>query len=382
MRNIAPHITKPYAFIALAAAGVACFSVIDVVYFETLGYSLAFIGVMVAAFNFAVSAAELPFAIVFDRYSNKLALQIGNALRIGAFLLFFFGVSEGSLILAQVAAGIAVAAMSGTANALVVNEIQQLTPAKATAAFGRITYLSAAAALVGGVVGMVLFSVAPRTIWLGATFFFILAAVVIATFQDSKAEIDRVPWKQYGREVLATIRVPFTWMMIITNAAAVAPFLLWQIKFDQVSLWFILAGFFGMQVANIVGPLVMHLFKVQVHHIAVVALLNVIVAFAFGFAEGAILVWVTFVLHVLLHCVLQILVSGLYHASIPNSVRASASSIVSMADSLIVAVVAPVVAIIGQQVGLVWAIGLSAGLYVLVMLGGLRSAVRRASVEV
>ena len=70
-----------FAFIALSSAGIACFAAVDVVYFQTLGYSLAFIGLMAAAFNIALTAAELPFAVLFDRYSNKRALQIGNALR-------------------------------------------------------------------------------------------------------------------------------------------------------------------------------------------------------------------------------------------------------------------------------------------------------------
>lgn len=95
---------RAYAFIMLSAAGVACFASVDVVYFQTLGYSLAFIGVMTAAFNLAVTAAELPFAILFGRYSNKLALQLGNALRIVAFALFFINLSEPTLLLAQLLA--------------------------------------------------------------------------------------------------------------------------------------------------------------------------------------------------------------------------------------------------------------------------------------
>src|SRR5690349_5862089 len=136
---------RAYAFIMLSAAGVACFASVDVVYFQAFGYSLAFIGVMTAAFNIAVTVAELPFAILFDRYSNKLALQFGNLLRIVAFALFFVNLNEPTLLLAQVVAGIAVAAMSGTSNALVVNQIQAINANKIAAAFGRISYLAASA---------------------------------------------------------------------------------------------------------------------------------------------------------------------------------------------------------------------------------------------
>lgn len=373
---------RAYAFIMLSAAGVACFASIDVVYFQTLGYTLAFIGVMTAAFNLAVAAAELPFAILFDRYSNKLALQLGNALRIVAFTLFFINLSEPTLLLAQVLAGVAVAAMSGTSNALVVNQIQALEANRIAAAFGRIAYLSASAAILGGTAGIAIFAVWPQGIWLAAIAFFLAAAVVIATFRDIRAEIERVPMRTFLRQALGTARAPHAWMLVVTNAAAVAPFLLWQIKFDQVSLLFLAFGYLGMNVANIIGPVLREVLRVQVHHIAIIATLNIAAVVIFAVAAGEIAIWVSFVAHVALHCVLQILVSGLFHESVGNSVRATAGSVISMADSLIVAVVAPVVAIVGQTLGLGWGVAVSAVLYLLVAAGGLRGGVRhRASSE-
>jgi len=366
----------------LSAAGVACFASIDVVYFQTLGYTLAFIGVMTAAFNLAVAAAELPFAILFDRYSNKLALQLGNALRIVAFTLFFINLSEPTLLLAQVLAGVAVAAMSGTSNALVVNQIQALEANRIAAAFGRIAYLSASAAILGGTAGIAIFAVWPQGIWLAAIAFFLAAAVVIATFRDIRAEIERVPMRTFLRQALGTACAPHAWMLVVTNAAAVAPFLLWQIKFDQVSLLFLAFGYLGMNVANIIGPVLREVLRVQVHHIAIIATLNIAAVVIFAVAAGEIAIWVSFVAHVALHCVLQILVSGLFHESVGNSVRATAGSVISMADSLIVAVVAPVVAIVGQTLGLGWGVAVSAVLYLLVAAGGLRRGIRhRASSE-
>lgn len=366
----------------LSAAGVACFASVDVVYFETLGYSLAFIGLMTAAFNLAVTAAELPFAILFDRYSNKLALQLGNALRLVAFVLFFINLSAPTLMFAQLLAGIAVAAMSGTSNALVVNQIQALEANRIAAAFGRIAYLSASAAILGGAAGIGIFAVWPEGIWLAAITFFLAAAVVIATFHDIRADIERVPMRAFLHQALGTARAPHAWMLVVTNAAAVAPFLLWQIKFDQVSLLFLALGYLGMNAANILGPMLRQVLRVQVHHIAIVAVLNIAAAGVFAFAVGEVAIWSSFVVHVALHCVLQILVSGLFHEGIDNSVRATAGSVISMADSLIVAVVAPIVAIVGQTVGVGWGVAISGLLYLLVAVGGLRRGIRnRVSVE-
>ena len=179
----------------LSAAGVASFSAVDVLFYQSVGVSVAFVGVLVAAFNFAVTAAELPFAILFDRYSNKLALQLGNFIRICAFVLFFFSVSEGGLLVAQILAGIAVAAMSGTSNALVINQIQssKLNADSIASAFGKISYLSAIAAIVGGLAGVFLFTKSPQAIWLLAIVFFIAAGIVAATFKDTRAEITQEP---------------------------------------------------------------------------------------------------------------------------------------------------------------------------------------------
>lgn len=382
MRRVFGALTKPYAFILLSAAGVACFDVVDIAYFETIGYSLAFIGLMTAAFNFAVSAAELPFAMVFDRYSNKLALQIGNILRIGAFALFFFNLSEGSLILAQVLAGVAVAAMSGTSNDLVVNEIEQLSVDKATSAFGRIAYLSAGAGIVGGLIGILLFHIRPELIWAGAIVFFLAAGVVIATFTDTRARTEHVPWRVYGRDVVRTVTTRHAWILVLTNAAAVAPYILWQIKFNIVSVLFILAGYLGMQVASLLGPILLRVWRVNTAHLWILAALNVVAAVTFGLSVSPVFVWITFVLHVLLHGMLQIVAVGLYHAQIPNRIRATAGSIISMADSLVVAVVAPLVALLGQHYGLSWAIMISAGIYAVIAVGGARRRVRCAVVEV
>lgn len=357
---------RAYAFIVLSSAGVACFSVVDVVYFRDLGYSLAFIGLMTAAFNLAVSAAELPFAVLFDRYSNKLALQLGNLIRLGAFALFFANLDATTLVLAQVLAGVGVAAASGTSNALVVNEIQTRSADVMARAFGRISYLVAGAGIVGGVIGVAIYSFEPRGIWLAAIGFFIAAAIVIAGFADTRAEKDEQSWSHYARKAIRVIRTPNAVILVLVNASAIAPFLLWQIKFDTVSLTFLLLGYLTMNVAGVVGPLLMSRARIRVAHIAPVAVVNAAAAVLFGFAESPWLVAVSFAVHVMLHVVLVALVSGRFHATIDNSIRATAGSVISLFDSLVVAVLAPVVGWVGQQFGLTWALGISCATYGLV----------------
>lgn len=266
--------------------------------------------------------------------------------------------------------------MSGTSNALVVNQIQTIDANRIAGAFARIAYLTATAGIVGGAIGIGVFSVWPQGIWVGAILFFLAAGIVIATFKDTRADIEQLPLRTFARRVLETARTPHAWMLIVTNAAAVAPFLLWQIKFNQVSLAFLFLGYLGMNAANLLGPVFLALLGIRVAHVAVVASLNVAAAIGFAVSEGQVFTWAAFISHVALHGMLQILVSGLFHSGIGNEVRASAGSVISMADSLIVAMVAPLVAIVGQSFGIGWGVAISGVLYLAVAVGGLQRRIR------
>ncbi|AZS38978.1 hypothetical protein CVS54_00275 [Microbacterium oxydans] len=370
--------TRIYAFYVLSAAGVACFTVVDVVYFQTIGYSLAFVGIMTSAFSVALAATELPFAVLFDRYSNKLALQIGNFVRIAAFSLFFLNLSPEMLITAQVLAGIAVAALSGTSNALIINQIP--TPdAKAIARmFGRLEYLGGAAAILAGLLGLWLFHIKPEFIWLGAIGLYAVATLVVFSFKDVDTAVDRIPWKRYVRDSLGVVQGPYTLVYIVTNACAVAPFLLWQVKFDMVSLGFIFVGFFVMNMTALVAPFFLRFIKVSAGRVALLASLNVVATILFAFFNQPVLIVASFLIHVGLQILQTIVVAGLFHERISNEYRATSESLVSMADSLIVAVVAPVTMILGDVWGVEWAITSSCALYALCVLLLLAGPMRRS----
>lgn len=374
--------TRIYAFYILSAAGVACFTVVDVVYFQTLGYSLAFVGLMTSAFSIAVAATELPFAVLFDRYSNKAALQIGNFVRIAAFSLFFLNLSPELLITAQVLAGIAVAALSGTSNALIINQIPKADATSISRTFGRLEYLGGAAAILAGLLGLWLFEIKPEFIWLGAIGLYALATVTVFSFKDVDTQVERIPWKQYLSDSIGVVKGPYTLIYIVTNACAVAPFLLWQVKFDMVSLGFVFVGFFVMNVTSVVAPFFLRFIKVSASRVMTLATLNAIATLLFAFLDQPALIVASFLIHVALQILQTIVVAGLFHERIDNDYRATSESLVSMADSLIVAVVAPITMVIGDRWGVEWAITCSIVLYgicvLLVAVGPMRTSHRRS----
>lgn len=368
--------SRIYVFYVLSAAGVACFTVVDVVYFQTLGYSLAFVGLMTSAFSIAVAATELPFAVLFDRYSNKLALQVGNFVRIAAFSLFFLNLSPELLVTAQVLAGIAVAALSGTSNALIVNQLPSADAQSVSRTFGKLEYLGGGAAILAGLLGLWLFQIRPEFIWLGAIFLYVIATLVVFSFKDTSTKVDRIPWKQYVRNSLGVFKGPYTLIYVVTNACAVAPFLLWQVKFDAVSLGFVFIGFFVMNLISLVAPFFIRFIKVSASRVVLLASLNIAATVLFAFLNQPTLIVMSFVIHVGLQILQTIVVAGLFHEGIGNEYRATSESIVSMADSLIIAAVAPVTMVLGDLWGIEWAIATSCVLYgivvVLVLAGPMR----------
>ncbi len=357
-----------YLFIAFSAAGVASFMVVDVLYFQAIGYSLTFVGVMAAAFNLSVSVAELPFAILFDRYSNKIALQIGNLIRMSAFVLFFFHLNTTSLFIASVLAGIGVAAASGTSQALIINGIRNRTPDGMSAALGRICYLVAGASLVGGVAGVMAFRSFPEAIWLIALVCFVMAAVALALIKDKSRSKPDFTWKDFFQQCSKIIYIPSAGLLILTHATAIAPFMFWQVKFNSVSLIFLLIGFCLINFSGILAPFLLTRLQLKVHHVGWVALANIVATTLFAYLQERWLMELSFFMHVTLQTVQTILITGLFHSSIENTIRATASSIISLMDSLLVMGLAPFVGWIGQHFGVSLAILISVGLYAIVAL--------------
>lgn len=355
-----------WLFVAFSAAGIASFMVVDVLYFQAVGYSLTFIGIMAAAFNLSVSVAELPFAILFDRYSNKMVLQIGLLVRMSAFVLFFLHLNTASLFVASIVAGIGVAAASGTSQALIINKIKNRTPDGMSAAFGRISYLVAGASLVGGVAGVVAYRSFPEAIWLVALVCFAMAATALVLIKDKSGNKPDFTWKDFFQQCSKIIYIPSAGLLILTRATAIAPFMFWQLKFNSVSLIFLLIGFCLINFSGILAPFLLKRFQLKVRDVGWVALANIVATTLFAYLQERWMMELSFFIHVTLQTVQTILIGGVFHSSIENTIRATASSIISLMDSLLVMGLAPLVGWIGQHFGVSLAILISVGLYVLI----------------
>lgn len=356
----------PVLFLVLSVAGVSAFAATDNLFWRESGYSFLEIAAMASLFNIGVVIAELPFAIYFDRYSNKTALQIGNLLRMAAFLIFFMNGGYGWILAGQLIAGIGYAASSGTAESLVLNRISKSMNADMVAGYSRVFFLNAIAAFVAGSVGIAAYFVMPKSIWLLATILFVLAALVILPLKDNRTTDEIIPWRDFAYGVLRVFRFSETYLLVFVNCAALAPFLLWQIRLGQDSLIFLFAGFLLMRIMSVVASPLISRLNLRPSAIYLVAAINIAIVVLFGAVENQQLVSGVFGLHVLGQSVLGILSYGLFHARVENDFRATSGSIISLMDSLLVVLVAPIVGLVADSFGFFYAMLISAIFYAII----------------
>lgn len=358
----------PFALVAIVAAGTSSFSSFTTLFFVDLGYSFAFIGLMVSTFNIAVAVAELPFAVVFDRYSSKLSVLIGFLIRMIAFALFASALSPNLMLAAQTLAGIATAATSGTLVALVINDIQSRTYENVREANSRLNLISGMGSLTGGTCGAIGFYFYPPSIWLLAIAFFGIGALLIFLVYDKEAQGGDETLGEMARNVARISRFRATYLLVLANAAAVAPVILWPAKFGAGSLGFVVTGFYIVTIASLLAGRLVKWLDLKPAHIRWNALVNAASVLAFALIDNFYFALGAFLLMTLSHISLTIQIGSIFHTFVENNVRASSGSVVSLADSLIVAAFAPIIGILADTFSIAAGISLSVLLYIAIFI--------------
>gem|GEM_PF-5371303 len=370
-----PSVGLPYLPALAMAAGIGSFSASDVIYFKQAGLDLTQIGIMIFCFNIAVTIAELHSALLFDRHSAKVTLYIGFIIRISAFVLFALNWGFSYFLAAQILAGIATAAGSGGATALVLNEVKEQNPRNMSAARSRLTLFSGLGSLPGAGLGLSLFQYFPPGIWWLACVFFIIAVLLVHCFQDRPAESYGMPLRKLIYNWPEIFKHSWTYLLIICNISALSrfayrliacafdPLMLWQLKFQHISAIFVIAGFYIITLASAGAAKLFPMLKLSSASLKYSIALNIISVFCFAFANSAWAMALAFAFCVIAHMILSIQLEGLFHAAVKNSIRASAGSIISLADSAPIAIFAPIIGFLVDRFGINAAIALSALLY-------------------
>ncbi|GAA1349831.1 MFS transporter [Falsarthrobacter nasiphocae] len=344
-----------YAYSFFAAAAITSFTVVDMLYFTGAGYSLAFVGTMFLVFNGTVSAAELPLAVLFDRFSGTKVIYIGLVLRLAALAIFFVNPGEGWLLVAQLLAGIAVAALSGTIPALIANSIEDQSIEGFASAYRILDWMGGAGSVIGGVAGGLIFQVYPQGIWLSAIVFLAAGTIAMIGFRAPEAEVERTPLRGYLVKVLGVFKNHSMWVGCAAGTASVAPYILWQMRFAETSVPFVIVTFVSMYLVGLLSPAIQRKVPVRRPQMVAVAVLNAVAMAGFALAPAGAWSFVTFMVHIVLQGVLSLMIGAYFQSQLTNDVRAASGSMSSLCNSLWVALAAPIVTRVAQDQGAVTA---------------------------
>lgn len=126
-----------------------------------------------------------------------------------------------------------------------------------------------------------------------------------------------------ARCVLSLIKQRCTVLLVLNNACALAPILLWQLKFNAISPSAVLAGFAVVSLSKIAGSVLFRAFKADIAFVKYACLVNVLAIGAFVASTDAYVMLLLFAVHVLVHIVQSICLEGLFQSQVANAVRAS-----------------------------------------------------------
>lgn len=354
-----------WLFLAISGLGIGAFNALDNFYFHSLGYSVAFIGGLTAAFNVAVAIAEIPSALIFDRRSHWMAIQLGNLVRTIGLLLFYLSLGPIADMSAEVIAGVGAAAMSGTSTAYILNNLHGAKH-ETRRAMATVALIGSATSLLGGGVGVAVFLLQPRLIWLVSTVCMVLAGIVFLAGHrrdTGKAHRHVEPLISYVRGLGLIAIHPRAWLSICANAALVAPLLLWQLRLGSSSLYAILGGFAVMKAAGAVGSQIVAGRRIGRFAILFLLAANIAAVLTFAAAERVWLIILAFGVHVLLHIAISVYCGAEFQAVVPDSRRAGATSVVSLLGSFLTGAAALVVGALADSVSTVAAVAPSIALY-------------------
>jgi len=340
-----------WGFLALSGIGIGCFSVADNLYFHDKGYSTAAIGGLVATFNVAVAITEIPAAIVFDRKSHGLAIQVGNLVRTIALILFFLSLGIIGDLVAEALAGAGAAAMSGTTSAYVLNRLSG-EPGDQRRALARIAWLGSVSSLVGGLVGVGLFTAAPRAIWLGGAVCMAAAGLVFLVGRHSAeggSHAVAEPLAHYARGLAAIAVHPRAWASILADAALIGPLILWQLRLGSASIGAVLLGFVVMKSAGVLGGRLLGGRRIPRGLLPLLVATNLVAISAFALSSATMVIVASFGIHVVAHVAISVYCSAQFQHVVPANRRAGASSVVSLLASGLTALAAGFVGMLADE---------------------------------
>ena len=359
---------RTYVFLGAIALGTSSFVVVEKAFFIERGMSFVELGMLTSIFNIIISFVELPLSIIFDRNSLKMGVIVGLILSIASFGLYFIGYEFITLALAQMIAAVAVAARSGTVDALIINDNKNQDQKSLARLFAKMSYINGTASLLGGIFGFLVFRLNEGFIWLIAALAYTISLFFILNLQYEKPNIDE---SSSLRDYLISIRSIFknkiTYLKVISDISAIGVITYWQSLFNENNSFGILFGFLLNSFAVSASSFLVRKWSPSYSRIPIIIFCSGISTLMLGIMTNLTVLLIFFLSHVMLQVAMNIIIGSEFHRKIQNNIRAGAISAVSVLSGAIGALIIFIIGLIADHISVGMAITTSSLSYALLI---------------
>ncbi|MCH9276480.1 MFS transporter [Bifidobacterium amazonense] len=350
---------------ALVYFGQGCFLAYYVIAFRQAGLSLALIAVANSLFDVMSVICELPTSVLFDKWSGKKIMVLGAAARLTGFVCFLIDSSNFWMVVAgELLTGFGSSTETGAASALYVAEQEERerrsgTSSRTETKLAELGEAIGLSVIAGGVVGAALYAIAPSLIWVGAGAAYLLAIVTLLRMPDMTVAADRSAGavtlrtllRDMWRSVMGGIRVPECWMVVALDIGAMSIAMLWPLLLgdDYSTMWLQLIGLIAMNGGTAAAGRLGRRFGSTPARLVSYLLIDAVCIAVTAWCGNDVLLIVAFFVSVCAHGLAMNAFCGKVYARVDPDERASAMSVVSLLSTLGIAILQPLVGLLGQS---------------------------------
>lgn len=343
--------------------GQGCFLAYYVIAFRQAGLSLALIAVANSLFDVMSVICELPTSVLFDKWSGKKIMVLGAAARLVGFVCFLIDSSNFWMVVAgELLTGFGSSTETGAASALYVAEQEERerktgTSSRTETKLAELGEAIGLSVIAGGAVGAVLYAVTPSLIWVGAGAAYMLAIVTLLRMSDMTVSRGdgsvtlRTLFDDMWRSVTAGIRVPECWMVVALDVGAMSIAMLWPLLLgsDYDTMWLQLIGLIAMNGGTALAGRLGRRFASTPTRLTGYLLADATCIAITAWTGNDALLIVAFFVSVCAHGMAMNAFCGKVYARVNPDERASVMSVVSLLATLCIAILQPLVGLLGQS---------------------------------
>ena len=346
---------------ALIYIGQGCFLAYYVIAFQRAGLPLVLISIANSAFDITSVVCELPTSVLFDKWSAKKIMVLGAASRFAGFMLFLFDSSNFWIVLlGELLTGLGSSTETGAASALYVEEREEKergsgAESRVERKFAELGETVGLSVILGGVIGAILYRIAPSLIWVGAGVAYLLAMLTLLRMKEHRRRrMANVSLQSLAtdllRSVFRSVRIPECWLLVSLDVGAMSMALLWPLLLggDHDTMWLQLVGLVAMNGASALAGRLGMIIDSTPGRCALYVGVDIVALCFTALVGNDVALLGAFFIHVCAHAMIHNVFCGKLYRVIRPDERASVMSVVSLLSTLAIAVLQPIVGWFGQ----------------------------------